>query len=178
DYASLLSQHGQQGALDKLSGQFPDGLMRSAVSELQAKLRQADEANRGKPVSSADFDYNFQAINDQYPGMTPGTFKVRAGDTLQSVALAVWGDSSLWYIIADANGLAAGATLIAGQELVIPNVVSNIHDNASTFRVYDPGQLIGDTTPKLPDPPPPPPQKHGACGGFGAALVAIVAVAV
>ena len=75
---------------------------------------------------------------------------------MQSVALAVWGDAALWYIIADANGLADNVTLVAGQNLVIPNVVANIHNNASTFRVYNPGELIGDTTPTLPDPPPPP----------------------
>jgi len=31
-----------------------------------------------------------------------------AGDTLQSIAQMLWGDSSLWYVLADANGLSAG----------------------------------------------------------------------
>lgn len=55
------------------------------------------------------------------------------GDTLQSVAAAVWGDASLWYLIADANGLPGGAPLAPGVSLIIPNKVHNIHNGASTW---------------------------------------------
>jgi hypothetical protein len=141
------------------------------VSLLASRDQEADKS--GKPVSSADFDYNYQPINDQYPATTPGTYSVRAGDTLQSIAMAVWGDQSMWYLIADANGLSSNPTLIENQVLVIPNVVANIHNNASTFKVYNPGEIIGDTTPTLPDPPPPPPEDE-KCGAFGQILPIIV----
>jgi YD repeat-containing protein len=141
--------------------------------------RGQDTNKTGQPVSSADFDYNYQPINDQYPATTPGTYTVKGGDTLQTVSLAVWGDQSLWYLIADANGLADNATLTANQVLVIPNIVANIHNNASTFKVYNPGELIGDTTPTLPDPPPPPVESGGGgCGAFAQVLVIVVTIVV
>jgi hypothetical protein len=85
----------------------------------------------------------------------------------------------MWYLIADANGLSASSQLSAGQRLIIPNKVTNVHNNTGTFRVYDPGEAIGDTLPTLPNEPAPPParKKHG-CGGFGAILLAVVAIVV
>jgi len=79
-------------------------------------------------------------------------YTVQAGDTLQGIASAVWGDSSLWYLIADANGLSGGEALQAGQALSIPGKVTNIHNNAGTFRVYDPNKALGDLSPTAPKP--------------------------
>ena len=39
------------------------------------------------------------------------------GDTLEAIALRLWGDASFWYMIADANGLSGSETLVAGQTL-------------------------------------------------------------
>ena len=130
-------------------------------------------------LSDADFDYNYTPVSDQYPSSSPSSYVVNQGDTLQTVALAVYGDASLWYLIADTNGLNSSSALKAGQTLKVPNVVSNIHHNANTFKPYNPGEIIGDTTPTLPDPPPPPVDKSGGkCGGFLSFLVVIVAVVV
>lgn len=41
--------------------------------------------------------------------------------------------------------------------------VTNIHNNSQTYRPYEPGLAIGDTTPTIPDPPPPPSGDDG-CG--------------
>ena len=136
-----------------------------------------------KPVSSADFDQNYQPINSSYPGATASAYTVRKGDTLGSIARAVWGDESLWYLLADANGLTISDTLIEGQVLTVPNKVSNFHNNASTFKVYNAGQAIGDTMPVLPPEPmpPPPPQQSkggGGCGVMGKLIMVVVAVAV
>jgi hypothetical protein len=92
----------------------------------------------------------------------------------------VWGDSTLWYLIADANGLTNGDHIAAGQVISIPNKVSNFHNTASTFRVYNPGQAIGDTLPYLPTEPlpPPPPSSGGGCGGFVQFLAMVVAIVV
>lgn len=65
------------------------------------------------------------------------------GDTLQSIAQAVWGDASLWYMIADANGMAGGQGLAAGMTLSIPDKVVNVHNSAGTFKVYDPNRAQG-----------------------------------
>jgi|GEM_PF-475336 YD repeat-containing protein len=136
-----------------------------------------------KPVSSADFDQNYQPINSSYPGATASAYTVRKGDTLGAIARAVWGDESLWYLLADANGLTISDTLIEGQVLTVPNKVSNFHNNASTFKVYNAGQAIGDTMPVLPPEPmpPPPPQQSkggGGCGVMGKLIMVVVAVAV
>jgi YD repeat-containing protein len=134
----------------------------------------------GGPVASADFDENYQPINASYPAMTASTYTVQNGDTLQSIAQQLWGDASLWWLIADANGLTSASNLVTNQTLTIPNKVTNFHNTSSTFRPYDPGQAIGDTLPTLPPEPapPPPPSHHGGCGGIGAILVAILAIVV
>ena len=72
-----------------------------------------------KPVASADFDQNYEPISPGYPASVPSSYTVRNGDTLQSIARAVWGDSAMWYLIADANGLASGATNQWGQTPLI-----------------------------------------------------------
>ncbi len=101
---------------------------------------------------------------------------MRSGDTLQSIARSLWGDASLWYLIADANGLSGSDALVAGQRLTLPNKVSNVHNNASTFRPYNAGEAIGDISPTLPAPPPVPSQQTssggggGGCGGIGALI--------
>ncbi|WLQ12086.1 LysM peptidoglycan-binding domain-containing protein [Hahella aquimaris] len=135
-----------------------------------------DIRERVTPTTSADFDQNYQPINPNYPGRSPSYYVVSEGDTLQSVALSVWGDSSLWYILADVNGLNGSEKLVAGFNLKVPNVVTNIHNNSETFRPYDPGLALGDTSPTLPDPPPPPPPKKKC--GFKAFLVIVIAVAI
>jgi nucleoid-associated protein YgaU len=38
-------------------------------------------------------------------GQNSSNYVVRAGDTFAGIAKTVWGDSSLWFLIADANGL-------------------------------------------------------------------------
>jgi YD repeat-containing protein len=149
------------------------------VQELAGKLGKGSE-NQFKvftPVSTADFDENYMAINAQYPASAPGAWTVRTGDTLQSIASALWGDATLWYILADANGLQGADTLRSGQILTVPNKVTNIHNTATTFKPYDPGKAIGNTQPTLPDPPPPPGHGNG-CGTFLQVIAIVVAVVV
>lgn len=132
------------------------------------------------PSNAADFDANYQPINSDYPAATPSAYTVRAGDTLQSVARALWGDSSLWYLLAEANGMInqqPSAALVADTTLVVPNQVANIHNTSATFKPYNPGKALGDTMPTLPSaPPPPPPPSKGGCGGIGQILTIVVII--
>jgi hypothetical protein len=57
----------------------------------------------------------------------------------------------------------------------VPNKVTNLRNAADTFKPYAPGQIIGDTTPTLPDPPPPPSRKK-RWGAFASILVAAITV--
>ena len=57
---------------------------------------------------------------------TDSRYSVRGGESLAQIAQSVWGDSSLWYVLASANGLSGNEALAAGQSLVVPDkVVSN-----------------------------------------------------
>lgn len=87
-------------------------------------------------VSHNDFDLGPDRINSYSQGSTRGNYTVRGGDTLGSVAAQLWGDSSLWYKLAEANGLTASATLIEGQNLHVPHGVMRSTYNASTFKPY------------------------------------------
>ncbi|KAG9609068.1 hypothetical protein KCV01_g4047, partial [Aureobasidium melanogenum] len=137
-----------------------------------------DSHKRFTPVAFADFDANYQPINSSYPGTAPTSYIVHANDTLPGIAQAIWGDSSLWWMLADANNLTLDAALVPNTVLTVPNKVTNIHNNSSTVRPYDPGRAIGNTQPTLPDAPPPPAPKHqgGGCGGFLQIVAIVVAV--
>ncbi|MEN2424435.1 LysM peptidoglycan-binding domain-containing protein [Chromobacterium vaccinii] len=157
-----------------------DGPSRVDFAQALAQISLGNNKNQYRfkeAVSSADFDQNYEPIGPNYPGQAPGSVTVREGDTLQVIAANLWGDRALWYLLADANGLQGTETLKAGQVLRVPNKVTNFHNNSGTYRVYSPGEAIGDVTPTLPEPPPPPPPPGGGgCGGFGMVLIAIVAV--
>jgi YD repeat-containing protein len=132
----------------------------------------------GTARSFADFDQSYAAINPTSEGSTNSIYTVQSGDTLQSIALATWGDASLWYLIADANGLSGGETLLSGRTLTIPARVTNAHNSASTFKVYDPNQAFGNTDPIQPNPTAAASGKGKKCGAFGAILLVVIAVAV
>jgi YD repeat-containing protein len=126
------------------------------------------------PTAYANFGQSYDPLN---PGADPAEgqqYSIRDGDTLQSIAQAAWGDSSLWYLIADANGLNGTETLVAGRTLVIPGKITNIHNTSSTFQPYNPNDTLGNTQPGQPKPPP---AKHNSCGP-GQIFMAIIAIAV
>jgi YD repeat-containing protein len=128
----------------------------------------------GTGYNYADFDQSYDPINGLNYESSAGRYTVQAGDTLESIAQAVWGDASFWYMIAEANGLSGADSIQAGQSLLIPNKVHNSHNNSSTWKVYDPNEAIGDTAPTAVKPP----KKSGGCGGIGMILMVVVAVAV
>ncbi|HEX6364048.1 MAG TPA: LysM peptidoglycan-binding domain-containing protein, partial [Albitalea sp.] len=153
-YAETLAQ---QEAADVRPPAGMTGFM-AAVAQKAADMvnrRTADERDRFKnfrPVTSADFDQNYEPITPSYPAAAGGTYTVRSGDTLKSIAQALWGDSAMWFLIAQSNDLSGSETLAAGQVLVVPNKVTNIHNDAQTFRPYSPGEAIGHVDPTLPTP--------------------------
>ena len=122
----------------------------------------------------ADFDQSYEAISPSSQTATSTTYTVRDGETLASVAQTVWGDASLWYVLADANGLDYDSVLVAGQLLTLPNRPTNQHNSADTFRPYDPATALGDTQPAAPNPP----KKKKKCGVFGIILRVVVAAVV
>jgi hypothetical protein len=102
---------------------------------------------------------------------------VAAGDTLQSIAQSVYGNSKLWFIIAQANGLTDPSDLssIQGQSLTLPARVTGSHNNSSTTKPYDPSAVRGASAPEIPMPSA---GSGGGCGGVGKIITIAVAIAV
>jgi hypothetical protein len=123
----------------------------------------------------ADFDDSYDAINGLTYEEGPSSYTVQGGDTLESIAQQIWGDSNFWYLLADANGLDESSTLVAGQSLIVPDKVTDNQNNNSTYKVYNPNDAMGDLSPTTPPKPQP---NHSNCGVFGTILMAIVAVVV
>jgi YD repeat-containing protein len=122
--------------------------------------------------SYSDFDQSYDAINSYGQGGLGGSYTVRQGDTLSSIAAGLWGDAALWYKLAEANGMTAANALAEGQRLNIPSGVMSSRYNADTFKPYDPGAAVGDTSPTVPK------DDQGRCGDFGRYLMIAVAAAV
>jgi hypothetical protein len=84
----------------------------------------------GMPVRST-LDVTFQQVEDEneLPGTNPTSggvggervWTVKAGDTLSWIAYTMYGDSTLWRLIASANKLTHIRSLTPGLQLEIPN---------------------------------------------------------
>ncbi|MFZ6770199.1 LysM peptidoglycan-binding domain-containing protein [Undibacterium sp. Di26W] len=90
----------------------------------------------------------FQMLDDSHPGIV-SRYTIRTGDTLQSIASAVYGTSSLWYLIADANGLMADSHLIDGNVITIPNTAQTGKIDSNRFKVYNQSEIEGSKMPNL-----------------------------
>lgn len=104
-------------------------------------------------VARKEFNFSYAPVGDRYPATTPRTYVVGQGDTLQSIARAVYGDAGQWYLIAEANGLGSGSELTLGLMLRIPPLAQGGANNSTSFKLYDPSQIVGDTSPTLQLPP-------------------------
>lgn len=122
-----------------------------------------------------DFSPSIDRITSYEQGSGGGSYTVRAGDTLAGIASQVWGDASLWYMLAGANGLTANAALIPGSTLTLPAGVTRSTYNAAQLRPYDPTDAIGDVSPVAATPTA---RGRNKCGAFGKILLVAVAIAV
>ena len=102
-------------------------------------------------AQTANFDLSNEAITSYSQGVATGSYTVRSGETLESIAAGLWGDSSLWYKLAEANGMSGANGLIEGQRITIPVGVMKSHHNASTFKPFDPSETLGDVNPTTPN---------------------------
>jgi YD repeat-containing protein len=121
----------------------------------------------------ADFEFGYRSISGSYPAPGVGSYTVRQGDSLQSIAQAAYGDSSQWWRIAQTNGLQSDNDLRVGQTLTLPSAISGTSNNEWTFKPYNPSDVIGDTSPNLPIP-----IEKGHCATLSMVIGVIVAVVV
>ena len=116
-------------------------------------------------------------IGQEFPAPSVTDYQVRLGDTLQSIAGQLYGNPSLWFVIADANGLTGDERLKEGTTLKIPNTVELGRLTAAAHAVYNATDIIGSTLPNLKAPPPDDSAKCAAIGAIiGLILLAIVGV--
>jgi YD repeat-containing protein len=115
-----------------------------------------------------------QNLSDSNPGSNL-TYTVQNGDSLQSIASQMYGNASLWFVIAEANGLNAGDALKAGTQLLIPNTIQSGTITADNHKVYSATDIVGSTLPNLKSPPPP---HHGGCGAILAIIIVVVVAVV
>jgi hypothetical protein len=123
-------------------------------------------------ASYGDFALGYAPVTS-FSDAGGGSHVVQAGETLSSIAANLWGDASLWYKLAEANGMTTANALMEGQSLIVPAGVNRNRYDASTFRPYDPSDAIGDASPTNPKMP-----KKNKCGTVGIVLMVSIAVAV
>ncbi|MFZ6747224.1 hypothetical protein ACO0LC_28745, partial [Undibacterium sp. JH2W] len=66
----------------------------------------------------------------------------------------VYGTSSLWYLIADANGLTAESSLTEGNVITIPNTAQTGRIDSQRFKVYNASEIEGSKMPNMASPGP------------------------
>jgi YD repeat-containing protein len=145
-----------------------------AAGQQQAELKEG-----GQIRTRSGYTYNtpqIEALNGRGNyAAGGGSVTVQQGETLQSLAQRVYGNSSLWYVLADANGLSdPEGQLVAGTQLNTPSVTVSSND-AQTFKPYNPNEAIGSTAPGLPFITPPPKQ---SCNAVAMIIMVVVAIVV
>lgn len=161
-----------------------NGMIYNSSYNGEVYARRWPKPNHPTPFQTGSVAIPGQDYDLAYVGLTPDSvptngqaWTVREGDSLQSIAAAIWGDGSLWYLIAEANGLHSGSLLTAGQTLIVPAKIGNVHSTSDTFRPYDPNRAVGDVSPSQPTPPKNNTKGCGIIGQFFMAIIATVVVA-
>ncbi|WP_242628949.1 LysM peptidoglycan-binding domain-containing protein [Xanthomonas oryzae] len=133
---------------------------------------------RGDYVAAGRFDGKTDVLGQMnaYASTDVGTYKVtvQAGDTLRGLAQRLYGNSNLWYVLADANAIDDDSGLVAGATLNVPDIKANTND-ATTFKPFNASEAVGSTTPSLPYIPKPP---ESGCGTLGMIIMVVVAIVV
>ncbi|MFI2813269.1 LysM peptidoglycan-binding domain-containing protein, partial [Microbulbifer sp. JSM ZJ756] len=119
-------------------------------------------------------DYNLmQNIGEDYPSGAVTSVTAVDGDSLQSIAARVYGNPSLWFVLAAANGLDPSQPIKGGVKISVPNTVETGRLDADTHKVYNENDIIGSTLPNLKTP-----KSDDDCGNILMIIVAVVITAV
>ncbi|KTD81887.1 LysM peptidoglycan-binding domain-containing protein [Legionella worsleiensis] len=130
--------------------------------------------------------YSNDGVLPEAPQDNLGAYTLQTGDTLERIALQVYGDSSLWYVLADANGISdrnaqaeSGGQLHVGQRLNIPPVASDQQHTNRTHKKLNANQVLGNTSATakgimIQSASPPTPKKNN--GIFAKIVVGVIGV--
>ncbi|MGV7206673.1 hypothetical protein ACLB1G_02330 [Oxalobacteraceae bacterium A2-2] len=128
----------------------------------------------GSDETSELFTQRVSSITSGSSAASPSVYTVPALQSMQDVANAVWGDRTLWWLIANANPGVDTGQVPVNTKLNIPVRVSAVHADYQTFEAYDPAKIIGDTTPRVAALQ----GQGGGCGNVGKLIMVAVSVAV
>ncbi len=106
-----------------------------------------DEVLGTTEIGAGYFHADLQPIGSTACNSTPVSYIVRVGDSLRGIAQAAWGDATLWYRIAEANGLAGEGALTPGELITLPARPTTVHNDLATFRPYSAADIVGDMSP-------------------------------
>jgi YD repeat-containing protein len=107
-------------------------------------------------------------LGDDFPTSSVSFQTVVEGDTLQSIAARVYGNPSLWFVLAEANGLDPSQPLKVGSRITVPNTIESGAITADTHVVYSEQDIIGSTLPNLKTP------KKKGCGNILAIIIVVI----
>jgi len=143
---SQLGDGAKAQVLSYLEGQLPAdaaSLVPGTVVSLYGYIQVADAVHSATLVT----DYGYRKIGAGAEPGAVGSYVVHPGDTLESIAAAVYGSRDYWYLIAEANGLRGSEPLVAGTRLTIPNAIANSFNRYDSYAVYNSADIIGATSP-------------------------------
>ncbi|MCC8441344.1 LysM peptidoglycan-binding domain-containing protein, partial [Xanthomonas cannabis] len=173
DRLRYFTMDAEGNILRRTEGTFKNGVFEQDDA---ARLRTEQYAfANGQYVAAGRFDGKTDVLGQMnaYASTDVGTYKVtvQAGDTLRGLAQRLYGNSNLWYVLAEANAIDDDSGLVAGATLNVPDVKANTND-ANTFKPFNASEAIGSTTPSLPYIPKPP---ESGCGTLGMIIMVVVA---
>ncbi|MBB4727832.1 LysM peptidoglycan-binding domain-containing protein [Xanthomonas arboricola] len=176
DRLRYFTMDAEGNILRRTEGTFKNGVFEQDDAE-RLRTEQYAFAN-GQYVAAGRFDGKTDVLGQMnaYASTDVGTYRVtvQAGDTLRGLAQRLYGNSNLWYVLAEANAIDDDSGLVAGATLNVPDVKANTND-ATTFKPFNASEAIGSTTPSLPYIPKPP---ESGCGTLGMIIMVVVAVVV
>ncbi|MEA9566898.1 MULTISPECIES: LysM domain-containing protein, partial [unclassified Xanthomonas] len=176
DRLRYFTMDAEGNILRRTEGTFEGGRFTQDDAE-RLRTEQYAFAN-GQYVAAGRFDGKTDVLGQMnaYASTDVGTYKVtvQAGDTLRGLAQRLYGNSNLWYVLAEANAIDDDSGLVAGATLNVPDVKANTND-ANTFKPFNASEAIGSTTPSLPYIPKPP---ESGCGTLGMIIMVVVAIVV
>ncbi|MFB9246416.1 LysM peptidoglycan-binding domain-containing protein [Massilia antarctica] len=161
---SKLHDDGHSAGRDRIDYMYAQG---NAVAETGTSIKDGSYT----VMDSKNYAL-FQNFDKEFPSGGMQSYTVKGGESLQNIADSMYGNASLWYLIADANGLSGNETLKAGQVLRVPSASQSGTIDSAAHKVYSDSEIIGSKLPNLKSNPP----KKSGCSSFLQVLVIIVAI--
>lgn len=96
-----------------------EGQVRSLEEELTAQNADGEQVAQGDSASEPA-QAGGQPTDQASPEEEPSEYVVQQGDSLTEIAEQVYGDPTLWPVIAEANGIDDPSNLTVGSTLKIP----------------------------------------------------------